>query len=108
MALLVAVWTLALAGAAMRLAGWPKRESVASLAYLGVGWLAVVAFVPLLERLSPLDLSLLALGGVLYTVGVIFYLWRALPFQHVVWHAFVLAAAAAHAVAVFQTIVPPV
>ncbi len=105
--LLGVVWTLCLLGAAMRVAGWPRREGMASAIYLGVGWIVVVALVPLFEALSPTGLILLGLGGVIYSVGVVFYLWDGLPFHRPIWHLFVLLAATCHAVAVFQVVVPP-
>ncbi|TVQ34427.1 MAG: hemolysin III family protein [Geminicoccaceae bacterium] len=104
--LLGVVWTLCLQGAALRLFGWPKREGVASTLYLAVGWVVVLALVPLIEALPPTGLAWLAAGGVLYSTGVLFYLWDGLPFHRVVWHGFVLAAATCHAVAVFGTVAP--
>ncbi len=104
--LLGTVWTLSLLAAAMRVAGWPRREGVASAIYLVVGWVAVGALVPLVEALTPMGLVLLGLGGAAYSVGVIFYLWDGLPFHRPIWHLLVLVAATLHAVAVFRTVVP--
>jgi hemolysin III len=105
--LLGIVWTLSVQGLVLRLVGWPSRAGVASLAYLLVGWVVVLAIVPLIEALPPGGVAWLALGGVLYSVGVIFHLWDGLPFNRVIWHGFVVAGAASHAVAVFAFVVPP-
>jgi hemolysin III len=115
--LLAAVWLLALAGIAMEIlvrlsrtaAPWARRN-VAWLSvplYLGIGWLGVaVAGGTLVEALPPGALWLLLAGGLLYTGGVIFYLWRRLPYNHAVWHAMVLAASAAHFAAVAAFVLP--
>ncbi|MFW5834863.1 MAG: PAQR family membrane homeostasis protein TrhA [Pseudomonadota bacterium] len=105
-ALLGIVWTLSVQGMVMRLIGWPSREGVASLAYLFVGWVVVLAIVPLIEALPAGGLAWLVLGGVLYSVGVIFYIWDGLHFHRVIWHGFVVAGATSHAVAIFSFVVP--
>ena len=105
--LLALVWTVALLGAALKL-GWPDalttRRSVA--VYLALGWCALPAIGPLVAALAPATLALLGLGGVLYSLGVIFHLWTSLPFHNAIWHAFVLVAAACHVVAVFDVVAP--
>ncbi|MEO1091883.1 MAG: hemolysin III family protein [Pseudomonadota bacterium] len=104
--LLVAVWTLAVAGAAMRLFDWPRHDGITSAVYLVIGWLILVAVGPLIEAVSPAGLVLLAVGGLLYSVGVVFHLWSGLRFQRAIWHAFVVAAAACHFAAVLVDVVP--
>jgi hemolysin III len=59
---------------------------------------------PLAAAVSPAGVALLAAGGVLYSVGAGFHLWRSLPFQNAVWHGFVLAAAACHYAAVLREV----
>jgi hemolysin III len=94
------VWAVAAIGIVLRIvhAGLFERLSVAL--YLALGWVGIVAVVPLLDTLGVLLLVLLAVGGVLYSVGVVFHLWERLPFQNAIWHAFVLAAAGVHYAAV--------
>jgi hemolysin III len=64
--------------------------------YLALGWAGVAALGPLIESLTPTVLTLLALGGVLYSLGVIFHVWESLNFHNAVWHAFVLAGTCCH------------
>jgi len=88
------VWGLALAGVLLEVCS-PGRFPVLSLSlYLGMGWLVVIAGKPLLAALPRGGMAWLVAGGLAYTLGVAFYLWRALPFHHAVWHLFVLAGSA--------------
>jgi len=70
--------------------------------YLALGWIGLVAWQPLAAALDLKTLVLLGIGGMLYTLGVVFHLWRSLPFQTAVWHGFVLAAAGCHYAAVLH------
>lgn len=98
--LLGVVWTMALGGVLLKTLGRGKRDSAWSTAlYIAMGWLAVVAFGPLVRALPPAGLAWLVAGGLCYTFGVIFFAWRKLPFNHAVWHLFVLAGSACHVVA---------
>lgn len=107
-ALLAGVWTAAAAGAAHALLGPPgRREGVAVLLYLLLGWCGVVLVVPLSAALSTWALALLAAGGVLYSAGTAFHLATRLPYHNATWHAFVLGAAACHFAAVFRDIAAP-
>lgn len=84
------VWTLAAAGIALELREVRNRVVAASL-YLGMGWIGVIAIKPLLASVEPAGLWLLLAGGLCYTLGVPFYLWKRLPYNHAFWHLFVLA-----------------
>ena len=100
--LLAFVWTVALAGVALKLF-WPHRlDRLSVAAYLLLGWSIVVAAGPLVAAVSPAGLVLLAVGGGLYSLGVVFHLWHRLPYQNAIWHAFVLAAVACHFSAVLS------
>jgi hemolysin III len=66
----------------------------------------MVAFKPLLEHLQAGGMALLVAGGVAYTLGVPFYLWRRLPYHHTVWHCFVLAGSVLHFLAVLLYVLP--
>jgi hemolysin III len=68
--------------------------------YLSMGWLAVVAIKPLLERLPAGGVWLLVSGGLAYTVGTIFYGMKKVPYTHAVWHLFVLGGSICHFLAV--------
>jgi hemolysin III len=98
--LLAFVWVVAAGGVVAELLGVRRSERLSVAAYLLLGWSVLPALGPLAAAVSPSGVALLAVGGVLYTVGAGFHLWRSLPFQNAVWHGFVLAAAACHYAAV--------
>ena len=104
-ALLSAIWALALLGIAKEL--WLGRDKVPSVPlYLLMGWLGITAVVPLAHSLSTEGLMWLLIGGLFYTVGVIFYAmdgrWR---HSHGVWHLFVLGGTTSHYVTVMRFLV---
>jgi hemolysin III len=70
-----------------------------------MGWGVVGAMQPLLRQLAPGGLMLLVAGGLAYTLGVVFYVWRR-PFFHAVWHLFVLGGSICHFFAVFLYVLP--
>jgi hemolysin III len=96
------IWIAALFGVAAKLAFPRCLDRLTVVAYLALGWIGLVALGPLTARLDPSTIDLLLAGGLLYTVGVGFHLWRKLPFQNAIWHGFVLAAAVCHYAAVAQ------
>jgi hemolysin III len=101
----IAVWTIAGLGVAMKLA-LPKVDRKLSLAlYLALGWLVIVALKPMIANVAWYALVLLLIGGVLYSTGVIFYVNKRLKFARAIWHGHVVAAAAAHWVAVLLGVV---
>jgi hemolysin III len=97
----IAVWALAAIGIAVKLFAPAQRSTRVSAAlYLALGWMGIVAIEPLLHGLNPTVLILLAVGGALYSVGVVFHALQRMPYQNAIWHAFVLAAAMVHFAAV--------
>jgi len=94
------VWGLALAGIALRLSLGRRPTGLFVSLYLAMGWCVVVAVKPLLVAVAPGGLALLLAGGLAYSGGLAFYLWRRLPYHHAVWHAFVLAGSSFHYAAV--------
>lgn len=100
------VWTAAVFGFIMQFT--PLRNvKVLSLAlYVGMGWVVVFAIRPMLSAVPSTALLLLFLGGLAYTVGIAFYLWRSLHYSHAVWHVFVLAGSLLHFFAIFFYVVP--
>jgi hemolysin III len=100
-----AVWTLALLGVAGKLflPGLGKGFWVAL--YLALGWAVLVALKPMIDGVSWVALMLLAIGGLLYSTGVIFYLMKRFKFRRAVWHGHVVAAAAVQYVAVLLGVV---
>lgn len=98
--MLGAVWILAIVGATTKLF-FPKSLNGLSVPlYLGLGWASVLIIGPLFYALPGSAFVLLGIGGVLYSIGVIFHLWDSLPYQNAIWHAFVLVAASCHFAAI--------
>jgi hemolysin III len=67
-------------------------------------WSVLAVLDPLLSAVSSRTLALLALGGLLYTIGVLFHVWNRLPYQNAIWHAFVLAGASCHYAAIVNEV----
>lgn len=102
--LLAVVWTGALAGAIVKLLHLTGLDKLTVPIYLGLGWVVVFAANPLIEKASTFGFYMILAGGLLYTIGTVFYAWKRLPFQNAIWHAFVLAAAVCHFSAVFHDV----
>ena len=98
-------WGLAVAGVVFKLFFTGRFPRVSTALYLAMGWMVVVAIVPMIERLSPSVLAWLVAGGLAYTAGTVFYHNRR-PYAHAIWHLFVLAGSACHFVAVAQQVLP--
>ena len=106
--LFTAVWSLALIGIACKLR-WPQRLAVLRVAiYLLMGWMIVLAAGEMAASLSTTGITLLAVGGVVYTLGVIFYAVRAIPYNHAIWHLFVIVGSLCHYFAVYSAVLPHV
>lgn len=100
------VWGLAACGVLFK-AFFTKQFLVTStLFYVAMGWLIVFAWKPLMMQLEPGGAWLLISGGLLYTVGAIFYVWRGFPYHHAVWHLFVIAGSACHFFAILFYLLP--
>jgi hemolysin III len=98
--LLAVVWTMAAIGIAIKLFAPRFLDGLSTALYLVQGWAVIAAWEPLMSALPGVALTLLTIGGVLYTVGVVFHLWERLPYQNAIWHGFVLSAASCHFAAV--------
>ncbi|MFD0960858.1 PAQR family membrane homeostasis protein TrhA [Paenibacillus chungangensis] len=100
------VWGTALIGVIFK-SFFPSRFLFTStLVYIAMGWLIVFAWKPLVTHLAPGGLLLLVAGGVLYTIGTVFYMWRSFPYHHAVWHLFVLAGSIVHFFAILFYVLP--
>ncbi|MCA9977565.1 MAG: hemolysin III family protein, partial [Anaerolineales bacterium] len=84
------VWGIALLGILFKVFFIGKWEVISTLAYIGMGWLCVVAFRQMLATVPPAGMTWLVAGGIVYTVGVLFYATRRIPYSHAIWHLFVL------------------
>uniref|UniRef100_UPI0038511AC9 PAQR family membrane homeostasis protein TrhA n=1 Tax=Rossellomorea marisflavi TaxID=189381 RepID=UPI0038511AC9 len=85
------VWGLAIVGIIFKCYFVDRFQIVSTLFYLVMGWLVLAAIKPLYESLTPAGFDLLLTGGILYSVGAIFYVWKKIPYNHAIWHLFVLA-----------------
>lgn len=104
--LLCIVWSMALAGIIIKFFLPGKKDHWISTAlYLLMGWLAIIAIGPLIRALPPAGLAWIVAGGVSYTLGVVFFLWRNLPYHHAIWHLFVLGGSACHVAAIWLHVI---
>lgn len=99
------VWGLAAAGVVFKLFFAGRFRLVSTLLYVALGWLGVIAWRPLVAALSGEALAWLAVGGVTYTAGTLFYMSRRIPYAHAIWHLFVLGGSACHFAAVLRVLV---
>src|ERR1700730_8117456 len=100
-----AVWIGAVTGAVMKLICPRRIERVSIVAYLALGWIILVGIRPMLSSLDDWTAVLIGVGGVLYSIGTGFHLWRALPFHNAIWHSYVLVAAGCHYAAILHGVV---
>jgi hemolysin III len=99
------VWAFALIGTILKIFFTGKFEVISLLLYLAMGWLIVLDFQNLLDNTSTLGTQLLFLGGAFYTLGIIFYAWKRIPYNHFIWHLFVLGGAISHWLFIYYDVV---
>ena len=107
-ALLCAVWLIAIAGISLQAELLHKADWINCLLYLSMGWLAVFVIDPLVSTLDSTGLALLVAGGLAYTVGVVFYIFERIPFSHAIWHTFVFAGTTLQFFSVLFYVIPGV
>ena len=100
------IWGLALAGIVFQVYFVHRFRLAQTLIYLAMGWLVVVAIKPLFAHVPRPGLLWLLFGGLCYTVGAVFYLWKKLTYHHAVWHLFVLGGSACHYFAILCYVLP--
>lgn len=98
------IWAVAIAGVVIRSIYLTRFRKLMVGLYLGMGWMIIVAIVPLIKNLPGISLWFLLIGGLSYSIGVIFYVWRNLKYGHGIWHLFVLAGSIMHFFAVVYSI----
>jgi len=89
---LAVVWVCATVGVVLKLVAPRRFEFVSIALYLGMGWVCVTVILPLSQSMANINFWLLMAGGIVYSVGVIFYVWEKIPYHRAIWHGFVLAA----------------
>ncbi|HKK12939.1 MAG TPA: hemolysin III family protein [Flavobacteriaceae bacterium] len=95
------VWGIAAFGIILKLFFTGRFEIFSTALYLVMGWLIVFDFSFLVEHMATNGLMLLFSGGLFYTVGIVFYIIRKIPYHHLIWHSFVLAGAICHFFMIF-------
>jgi len=100
--LLGIVWAMAIGGVVFKAFYTKKFLFLSTFAYIAMGWLIVLVWKPLVHAVDPESVRWLVSGGVCYTLGSVFYMWRAFPYHHAVWHLFVLAGSALHFAAILS------
>ena len=100
------VWGLAVCGIILNSIHFHRYISISVVLYLGLGWLGLITIFPLKDSLAPGGMTWLVIGGIAYTIGVIFLSWRKLPLNHGIWHIFVMVGSLCHYIAVLLYVVP--
>lgn len=99
--LFAVIWSLALLGTVLKIVSSGSGTKIWSVSlYLGMGWLVLIASKTLFAVMSKLALVFLVLGGIFYTIGIIFYLWKSKKYTHAIWHGFVLVGTIMHFMAI--------
>ena len=99
------VWLVAIAGIVTKLLNPHRFERISTVVYLALGWVILVALGPLFAGVPKPAIILIGIGGLLYNLGLVFHLWKRLPYHNAIWHGFVLGAAGCHWVAVLDGVV---
>lgn len=100
------IWGLAISGILIKAILGPNGGRLSTAVYLTMGWLVLIAIVPLARALPFGGWAWLLGGGLCYSVGVLFYTWERLAYHHAIWHLFVLAGSACHVVTVLAYVIP--
>ncbi len=98
------IWAVAITGVVIRSIYLTRFRKLMVGLYLAMGWMFVVAIGPMMQNLPVISIVFLFLGGVMYSIGVIFYAWRNLKYGHGIWHLFVLAGSILHFFSVLYTV----
>ncbi|CAB1251390.1 hemolysin III family protein [Clostridium sp. MT-14] len=90
------IWALAILGIIMKIFWVGKYEIASTLLYIFMGWIIIFAMKKLLILLSPMGIALLVAGGIIYTAGAFLYMMNKVPYNHAIWHIFVIGGSACH------------
>ena len=104
--LLGIIWGVAIIGVVFKAFYVKKFLFLSTILYIAMGWMIVIVWGPLTAAMPSAGIQLLIAGGLLYTFGAVFYVWRGFPFHHAVWHVFVLGGSVTHFFAVLFYILP--
>ncbi|MFL7866256.1 PAQR family membrane homeostasis protein TrhA [Vibrio cincinnatiensis] len=104
--LMMVIWSIALFGIIMKVAFMSRFKKFSLVSYLVMGWLSLIVIYQLVLHLDVGGVTLLALGGIVYSLGVIFYVTKRIPYNHAIWHGFVLAGCVCHFLAIYWYVEP--
>ena len=102
---MIIIWTIAAIGVTLKLFFTGKYDRASTITYVVMGWIALGAVNPLLKALEAHALLWLLAGGLSYTVGAIIYRFRKMPFNHALFHVFVLGGSTCHYIMIYQFII---
>ncbi|MBE7679302.1 PAQR family membrane homeostasis protein TrhA [Paenibacillus sp. P13VS] len=100
------IWGIVIAGVIFKAFFTKKFLFMSTIFYIAMGWLIVIAWQPLVAAIPSGGIVLLVAGGLMYTLGTLFYVWRGFPYHHAIWHVFVLAGSILHFFAVLLYLTP--
>ena len=104
--LLALVWTLALFGIGVRVIFAERRKAITMALYLAIAWMAIIAVKPIFATVPLGGLAWIGAGGLAYMTGLVFFAWDRLPFNHTIWHLFVIIGSGCHYFAVMFYVLP--
>jgi len=102
--ILSVVWVLAITGIILKIYFRDRVVKPFMILYVAMGWLCVIAIKEMLEKIPEFSLLFIVIGGAFYMFGIIFYLWEKLPYNHAIWHVFVIGGCASHFIAVLHLV----
>jgi hemolysin III len=105
--LFAAIWSLAALGIVFKLFFTGRFKLLSTLVYVAMGWMAIVAIKPVLAALDDWTFGWMLAGGLVYTLGTVFYHRPSMRYSHAVWHLFVIGGSACHYIAVLAQVLPP-
>ena len=103
-AVLAIVWAIAIVGIVFKIFFINRFELASTLSYLAMGWLTIFVWNQLVAQIPSQGVGLLIAGGVVYSTGIIFFLWEKMPYNHAIWHVFVLGGSFCHFFAMFHLV----
>ena len=99
--LLVIQWIICALGITFKAFFTGKFKGISTIVYLIMGWMIVFSWTELVAKISPISIIFLVTGGILYSLGTIFYMWKVCKFNHMIWHIFVVLGSIAHYIAIW-------
>ncbi len=104
--LLTIVWALSLTAIAFRIVFADRHKAVTMSLYVVIAWMAIIAVKPIITTVPIGGLAWIGAGGAAYMTGLVFFAWDRLPFNHTIWHLFVMMGSVCHYFAVMFYVLP--